>query len=138
MPEVCKVKIFKFIPAAVAGIVIDDPIGGLKFIYGIGTIAASVINRIESNLKDYAIHVSVGASLNNIVSFVVAEMAIILTCSMIFGLIATKWMMYYINMPFYFWRFLGVYALTSVVILALSAIVARIAMRKYDICTLIK
>ena len=89
-------------------------------------------------MKDYAIHITVGATRGNTVLFIVAEMALILTCSMILGLIATKWMMYYINMPFYFWRFLGVYALTSVIVLAFSAIVARIAMRKYDICTLIK
>ncbi len=102
------------------------------------TVLISITNRVSRNMKAYAIHITVGATRGNAVLFIVAEMAIILTCSMILGLIATKWMMYYINMPFYFWRFLGVYALTSAVILILSAIVARIAMRKYDICTLIK
>ena len=106
--------------------------------FAVATVLISITNRVSRNMKDYAIHITVGATRGNTVLFVVAEMAIILTCSMILGLIATKWMMYYINMPFYFWRFLGVYALTSVVVLVLSAIVARIAMRKYDICTLIK
>ena len=107
-------------------------------IFAVATVLISITNRVSRNMKDYAIHITVGATRGNAVWFIVAEMAIILTCSIILGLIATKWMMNYINMPFYFWRFLGVYALTSVVILILSAIVARIAMRKYDICTLIK
>jgi len=111
---------------------------GVLMFFAVVTVLISITNRVSRNMKDYAIHITVGATLGNTVLFIVAEMAIILTCSMILGLIATKWMMYYINMPFYFWRFLGVYVLTSVVILALSAIVARIAMRKYDICTLIK
>ncbi len=110
----------------------------VTMIFAVATVLISIANRVSRNMKDYAIHITVGATRGNSVWFIVVEMAIILTCSMILGLIATKWMMYYINMPFYFWRFLGVYALTSVVILALSAIVARIAMRKYDICNLIK
>ena len=106
--------------------------------FAVATVLISITNRVSRNMKDYAIHITVGATRGNAVMFIVAEMALILTCSIILGLIATKWMMYYINMPFFFWRFLGVYALTSVVVLALSAIVARIAMRKYDICNLIK
>ena len=106
--------------------------------FAVATVLISIANRVSRNMKDYAIHITVGATRGNTVLFIVAEMALILTCSIILGLISTKWMMYYINMPFYFWRFLGVYVLTSVVIIALSAIVARIAMRKYDICTLIK
>ncbi|MBQ2916127.1 MAG: hypothetical protein IJE51_04985 [Clostridia bacterium] len=110
----------------------------VTMIFAVATVLISIANRVSRNMKDYAIHITVGATRGSTIWFIVAEMALILVCSMILGLIATKWMMYYINMPFYFWRFLGVYALTSVVILVLSAIVARIAMRKYDICTLIK
>ena len=110
----------------------------VTMIFAVATVLISIANRVSRNMKDYAIHITVGATRGNAVLFIVAEMALILVCSMILGIIATKWMMYYINMPFYFWRFLGVYALTSVVVLVLSAIVARIAMRKYDICTLIK
>ena len=106
--------------------------------FAVVTVLISITNRVSRNMKDYAIHITVGATRGNAVMFIVAEMGIILTCSIILGLVATKWMMNYIFMPFYFWRFLGVYALTSVVILVLSAIVARIAMRKYDICNLIK
>jgi len=106
--------------------------------FAIITVLISITNRVARNMKDYAIHIAVGATRGSTIWFIVTEMALILTCSMILGIIATKWMMNYIFMPFYFWRFLGVYALTSVVILALSAIVARIAMRKYDICNLIK
>ncbi len=110
----------------------------VTMIFAIITVLISITNRVARNMKDYAIHIAVGATRGSTIWFIVAEMALILTCSMILGIIATKWMMNYINMPFYFWRFLGVYALTSVVVLAFSAIVARIAMRKYDICTLIK
>jgi len=106
--------------------------------FAIITVLISITNRVARNMKDYAIHIAVGATRGSTIWFIVSEMALILTCSMILGLIATKWMMNYINMPFFFWRFLGVYALTSVVVLAFSAIVARIAMRKYDICNLIK
>ncbi len=102
------------------------------------TILISIRNRVANNVKDYAIHIVVGATRGSTIGFIIAEMSIILTCSVILGIIATKWLMYYINMPFYFWQFLGVYVLTSVIILALSAIVARLAIRKYDICTLIK
>ena len=106
--------------------------------FAIITVLISITNRVARNMKDYAIHIAVGATRGSTIWFIVSEMALILTCSMILGIIATKWITNYISMPFFFWRFLGVYALTSVVILALSAIVARIAMRKYDICTLIK
>ncbi len=102
------------------------------------TILISIRNRVANNVKDYAIHIAVGATRGSTIGFIIAEMSIILTCSIILGIIATKWLMYYMNMPFYFWQFLGVYVLTSVIILTLSAIVARLAIRKYDICTLIK
>ncbi len=102
------------------------------------TVLISIANRVSRNMKDYAIHIAVGATRGSTIWFIISEMAIILTCSIILGIIATKWLMYYMNMPFYFWQFLGVYVLTSVIILALSAIVARLAIRKYDICTLIK
>jgi ABC-type antimicrobial peptide transport system permease subunit len=106
--------------------------------FSVITVLISIVNRVSRNVKDYAIHIAVGATSNSAVAFILAEMSVILTCSMVFGIFATKWMMHYINMPFYFWRFLGVYALTSVIILVLSAVITLISMRKYDVCTLIK
>ena len=106
--------------------------------FSVITVLISIVNRVSRNVKDYAIHIAVGATRNSAVAFILAEMSVILICSMVIGIFATKWMMHYINMPFYFWRFLGVYALTSVIILILSAVITLISMRKYDVCTLIK
>ncbi len=116
----------------------SSSITAVLMFFAIITVLISIRNRVANNVKDYAIHIAVGATRGSTIGFIIAEMSIILTCSIILGIIATKWMMYSINMPFYFWQFLGVYVLTSVIILVLSAIVARLAIRKYDICTLIK
>ena len=116
----------------------SSSITAVLMFFAIITVLISIRNRVANNVKDYAIHIAVGATRDSTIGFIIAEMSIILTCSIILGIIATKWLMYYMNMPFYFWQFLGVYVLTSVIILALSAIVARLAIRKYYICTLIK
>ncbi len=102
------------------------------------TIVFSVINRIENNLKDYAIHISLGASFNGIIGFVISEMAIILGCSMVLGLTVTKLFLAHLYMPYYFLEFLGIFALTSLLVIILSAITAKLTLKKYDLCTLIK
>ena len=70
--------------------------------------------------------------------FMISEMSIILICSIVIGMFVTEWFVHYVYMPFYFWQSLGVYALTSVIILILSAVITLVLMRKYDVCTLIK
>jgi len=102
------------------------------------TVIFSVINRIENNLKDYAIHVSLGASLNSIVGFAISEMAIILACSVALGMIFSKWLMAKLYMPYYFLEFLGIFVVTSLLIMVLSAITAKIALKKSNIGSLIK
>ncbi len=102
------------------------------------TIIFSVINRIENNLKDYAIHISLGASFNGVIGFVVSEMAIILGCSTVLGLTVTKLFLAYLYMPYNFGVFLGIFAVTSLLVIILSAITAKLALKKYDLYTLIK
>ncbi len=102
------------------------------------TIVFSVINRIENNLKDYAIHISLGASFNGVIGFVISEMAIILGCSMVLGLTVTKLFLAYLYMPYDFCVFLGIFAVTSLLVIILSAITAKLALKKYDLYTLIK
>ena len=102
------------------------------------TIVFSVINRIENNLKDYAIHISLGASFNGVIGFVISEMAIILGCSMVLGLTVTKLFLAYLYMPYDFCVFLGIFAVTSLLVIVLSAITAKLALKKYDLYTLIK
>ena len=106
--------------------------------FSIFTILSAVISRIKNNLKDYSIHLSIGASLNSIICFVISEMTVILTCSVTLGLILTKWLMAELYMPYYFLEFLGIFAVTSLFVILLSAITAKLALKKYDLCTLIK
>ncbi len=113
-------------------------ITGVLMAFAIVTVIFSVINRIENNLKDYAIHISLGASFNGIIGFVISEMAIILGCSMVLGLTVTKLFLAYLYMPYYFLEFLGIFAVTSLLVILLSAITAKLALKKYDLCTLIK
>ena len=113
-------------------------ITGVLMFFSVITVLISIANRVSRNMKDYAIHIAVGATRSSAVWFIISEMSIILVCSTVLGMFATKWMMWYINMPFYFWKFLAVHAITSVIILALSAVITLISIRKYDICTLIK
>ena len=113
-------------------------ITGVLMAFAIVTVIFSVINRIENNLKDYAIHISIGASSNNIIAFVISETVIILSCSVALGLIFSKWLMAELYMPYYFLEFLGIFAVTSLLVIILSAITAKLALKKYDLCTLIK
>ncbi len=113
-------------------------ITGVLMVFAIVTVIFSVINRIENNLKDYAIHISIGASSNNVIGFVISETVIILSCSVALGLIFSKWLMAELYMPYYFLEFLGIFAVTSLLVIFLSAITAKLALKKYDLCTLIK
>ncbi len=113
-------------------------ITGVLMAFAIVTVIFSVINRIENNLKDYAIHISIGASSINIIGFVISETVIILSCSVALGLIFSKWLMTELYMPYYFLEFLGIFAITSLLVILLSAITAKLALKKYDLCTLIK
>ena len=113
-------------------------ITGVLMIFSVITVLFSVVNRIENNLKDYAIHISIGASFNNIIAFVISETVIILSCSVALGLIFSKWLMAELYMPYYFIEFLGIFAVTSLLVIILSAITANLALKKYDLYTLIK
>jgi len=106
--------------------------------FAVVTVLISIANRVSRNMKDYAIHIAIGATKKSAVLFIVSEMSIILLCSIILGMFSTKWIINSVNMPFYFWQSLVIYVATSVVILALSAVITFISIRKYDICTLIK
>ena len=113
-------------------------IGLMLMTFAIITVIFSIINRIENNLKDYAIHISVGASLNHIVGFVLSEMIIVLVCSVCLGMIASVWLMAELYMPFYLFEFLGIFSLTSLFIIILAAITAKIVLKRSNICSLIK
>ena len=76
--------------------------------------------------------------LAGIIGFIVSEMAIILGCSTVLGLTVTKLFLAYLYMPYDFCVFLGIFAVTSLLVILLSAITAKIALKKYDLCTLIK
>ena len=106
--------------------------------FSVITVLISIVNRVSRNVKDYAIHIAVGATKKSAVAFIFAEMTILLMCSIIIGTIATKLVINYEYMPFYFWQSLTIYTVTSVIILVLSAVITLISMRKYDVCTLIK
>ncbi len=106
--------------------------------FAVVTVLISIANRVSRNMKDYAIHIAIGATKKSAVLFIISEMSIILLCSIILGMFSTKWIINSVNMPFYFWQSLAIYVATSVVILALSAVITLISIRKYDICTLIK
>ena len=113
-------------------------ITGVLMAFAVVTVVFSVINRIENNLKDYAIHVSIGASPNNVIGFVISETAIILSCSVALGLIFARWLMAELYMPYYFLEFLGIFAATSLFVMLISAITAKIALKRHDLCALIK
>lgn len=102
------------------------------------TIASSVVSRIKNNLKDYSIHLSIGASLNDIIAFVISETVIVLVCSMVLGLASVKLLLARLAMPYYFFTFIGIFAATSVFIILLSVITAKLTLKRYDLCTLIK
>ena len=102
------------------------------------TVLISIVNRISRNLKDYSIHIALGASRINIVSFILCEMSIILFCSIILGTVATKWVTYFSYLDFDLFKFLNVYIATCFVVLLISAVTTLFALRKYDVCTLIK
>ena len=113
-------------------------ITGVLMAFAVVTVVFSVINRIENNLKDYAIHVSIGASPNNVIGFVISETVIILSCSVALGLIFARWLMAELYMPYYFLEFLGIFAATSLFVMLISAITAKIALKRHDLCALIK
>ena len=115
-----------------------EEITAVLMFFAVVTVLISIANRISRNMKDYAIHIAIGATKKSAVLFIISEMSIILLCSIILGMFSTKWIINSVNMPFYFWQSLAIYVATSVVILALSAVITLISIRKYDICTLIK
>jgi len=115
-----------------------EEITAVLMFFAVVTVLISIANRVSRNMKDYAIHIAIGATKKSAVLFIISEMSIILLCSIILGMFSTKWIINSINMPFYFWQSLAIYVETSVVILALSAVITFISIRKYDICTLIK
>ncbi len=102
------------------------------------TVLISIVNRVSRNLKDYSIHIALGASRGNIVGFVVSEMSLILLCSIILGTAVTRVVTLSLYIYFDLFKFLGVYIATSLFVLLISAITAVIAIKKSDICTLIK
>ena len=115
-----------------------EEITAVLMFFAVVTVLISITNRVSRNMKDYAIHIAIGATKKSAVLFIISEMSIILLCSTVIGMFATKWIINSINMPFYFWQSLAIYVATSVVILALSAVITLISIRKYDICNLIK
>ena len=115
-----------------------EEITAVLMFFAVVTVLISIANRVSRNMKDYAIHIAIGATKKSAVLFIISEMSIILLCSIILGMFATKWIINSVNMPFYFWQSLAIYVATSVVILALSAVITLISIRKYDICNLIK
>ena len=102
------------------------------------TVLISIVNRVTRNLRDYSIHIALGASRGNIVGFVVSEMSLVLLCSIILGTAVTRMVTHSLYIYFDLFRFLGVYIATSLFVLLISAITAVIAIRRSDICTLIK
>ncbi len=115
-----------------------EEITAVLMFFAVVTVLISIANRVSRNMKDYAIHIAIGATKKSAVLFIISEMSIILLCSTVIGMFATKWIINSVNMPFYFWQSLAIYVATSVVILALSAVITLISIRKYDICNLIK
>ncbi len=102
-------------------------------VFAITTVIFFVINRIENNLKDYTIHSMIGASSNNIMGFVISEMFITLTPSIILGLIASKVLSTIIYLPYYLLNLTVIFVLTTLLIVILSAITASIILKKADI-----
>lgn len=108
------------------------------FVFALITIITTIANRISRNIKDYAIHITVGATKNSVVLYIIMEMLFVLLFGFVFGLIILKPLMNYQGMPFLTPASWVAFGVTALIILAISAITSRIVIRKYDICTLIK
>ncbi|MBE6891813.1 MAG: ABC transporter permease [Ruminococcaceae bacterium] len=102
------------------------------------TIITTIANRISRNIKDYAIHITVGATKNSVVLYIVMEMLFVLLFGLIFGLIILKPLMNYYGMPAVTTASWITFGITFLFVLVMSAVVSKIIIQKHDICTLIK
>ena len=102
------------------------------------TIITTIANRISRNIKDYAIHITVGATKNSVVLYIIMEMLFVLLFGFVFGLIILKPLMNYQGMPAVTTASWITFGITFLFVLVMSAIVSKIMIQKHDICTLIK
>jgi len=107
-------------------------------IFSFATMAISIMNKISRNIKDYAVHITIGATKGTAVLFIAVEILLSLVFSFIISLILLKPLMEYQGLPFITPASWGVWGITVVLIIFISALTAIISLRKYDICTLIK
>ncbi len=137
-PVNSKYALEKMESRSAAVIEFSSTITTVLMVFAFITVLISIINRVSRNLKDYSIHIALGASRGNIVGFVVSEMSLVLLCSIILGTAVTRMVTHSLYIYFDLFKFLGVYIATSLFVLLISAITAVIAIKRSDICTLIK
>ena len=137
-PVNSKYALEKMESRSAAVIEFSSTITTVLMVFAFITVLISIVNRVSRNLKDYSIHIALGASRGNIVGFVVSEMSLILLCSIILGTAVTRMVTHSLYIYFDLFKFLGVYIATSLFVLLISAITAVIAIKRSDICTLIK
>lgn len=107
-------------------------------LFSVSAIVIAVINRVSRNIRDYAVHITVGATKANTVGFTVFETLILLIFSAIVSLIILPCILANVYMFFNIPFTLAFFAASSLFILVVSAAAARFALSKYDICSLIK
>lgn len=113
-------------------------ITSILMVFAFVTVLISVVNRVLSNVKDYSIHIVLGMSKGNIVGFILCEMSVLLISSIIIGTVATRLVTKFLYMNFDLIKFVGLYIVTSVLVLTLSVIITILLLRKHDVCTYIK
>ena len=107
-------------------------------VFSILTLIILIVNKVARNVRDYAIHIAVGASPNSVIGFIIAELSVILIFSAILGFIFSKIILSASYMYYDFIQFLLLYTITALVVFAVSAVTAKLALKKYDVCSLIK
>ena len=113
-------------------------ITGVLGVFSILTLIILIVNKVARNVRDYAIHIAVGASPNSVIGFIIAELSVILIFSAILGFIFSKIILSASYMYYDFIQFLLLYTITALVVFAVSAVTAKLALKKYDVCSLIK
>ncbi len=102
-------------------------------VFSVVTAIFSVTDKVNQNIKSYAIHMLVGASKRSVVLMILTEFGLILLLSEIFGLALFAVVSAELYLPFDFLPILGLFTASSFFILAVSALFVWFEFRKYDV-----
>ena len=107
-------------------------------VFSVVTTIFSVTDKVNQNIKSYAIHILVGASKRSVVLMLLTELGLILLLSEIFGLALFAVVSAELYLPFDFLPITGLFTGSSLLILVISAVAVLVELRKFDIFTTIK